>query len=196
MDVAAIVLEYLKVILSTPVVLGVIAIVALLLFKSDIKTLIGRIATIKLPGGSELSTLQQSRSTEEATPQNPPNVSDEQLQIPNNLQLSQEQLEAVRKLYVNERANAYLWEYRYLNFYFVPTTQFVLEWIATTQQPTSLSLFDNVWGPLIQSVDERQAIIDALQSHHLIQLTNSLVEITPKGQEYLEWRGPMPRTAT
>jgi hypothetical protein len=49
-----------------------------------------------------------------------------------------------------------------------------------------------MWLPLIPSATERKAILSALENHHLIQLENGLVSVTPKGQEYIEWRGPLP----
>ena len=196
MDAATLVLEYVRLLLSAPVVCGLIALVALIVFKPDIKTLIDRIATIKFPGGSELSTSQRSRSTEEASQQAAPDVPDsEQIPLSSDIQLTQDQQIAVNELYRAERANAYLWEYRYLNYFLVLTTQGVLDWIATNQQPTSVSLFDNFWAPLIPSTEERNAIIDALQSHHLIMLSDGLIRISPKGQEYIDWRGPLKRAA-
>ena len=29
----------------------------------------------------------------------------------------------------------------------------------------------------------------ALASHHLVQIGDDLIEVTPKGREYIEWRG-------
>jgi predicted RecB family endonuclease len=58
MEVAQIVLEYLKVLLSPQMVVGILTIVFIWLFKDDIKALILRIAKIKLPGGSEILVAQ------------------------------------------------------------------------------------------------------------------------------------------
>lgn len=196
MDAASIILEYVRVFLSTPVVVGVVATAAILIFKKDIKTLCSRIATIKLPGGGELLTSQQSRSTDEESNSTPPDVTDEQLNLPAELKFTSDQLAVVRNLYFSERANAYLWEYRYLNFFLVRATQYVLEWFASSQQPISLSLFHNVWTPIVRSAAERDAIINALQSHYLIDVSDSLVQITPKGREYIDWRGPMEQSTT
>jgi hypothetical protein len=56
MEWLQIALEYLKVLLSTQIIAGIIAIVFFRTFKDDIKALILRIAKIRLPGGGELST--------------------------------------------------------------------------------------------------------------------------------------------
>lgn len=194
MDVANIVLEYFKVFLSTPVVVGVIALVGLILFKSETKALIDRIASVSFPGGGGFSTSQQSRAEQENVQGPTPDVPEgEEVSLPEDLKLDQQQLEAVTKLYLSERANAYLWEYRYLNYFLAQSTQFVLDWLRNYNQPVSRSLFDNIWTPLIPSVEERQAILNALQAHYLIQMSaEGLVEVTPKGHEYVEWRGPLP----
>jgi hypothetical protein len=59
-----------------------------------------------------------------------------------------------------------------------------------------MSLYDSVWLPLIPSAEERRAIITALQAHYLILVQNELVEVTPKGREYIAWRGPLPQPKT
>jgi hypothetical protein len=42
------------------------------------------------------------------------------------------------------------------------------------------------------SAEERKAIIDALTMHLLIQRKGDLIEVTPKGREYIRLRGPLP----
>lgn len=119
-----------------------------------------------------------------------------QVSLPQNLSLTPEQVEGIRQLFEAERAKAYLWEYRYLNYFLAQSTQRVLDWLASLQTRTSVSLFDTLWLPAIPSAEERRAIVNALQAHHLIQLTGELIEVTPKGREYIQWRGPVPPVAT
>jgi len=56
-------------------------------------------------------------------------------------------------------------------------------------------MYDTYWTPLIVSAEERDAIMTALQAHHLIQIKEDLIEVTPKGREYISWRGPLPKKA-
>jgi hypothetical protein len=180
-------LEYLKVFLSTQVIAGIIAIVFFKAFKNDIKALILRIAKIRLPGGGELSTPQLEKLhnekpiTNKALPE--PQSTDLQVNI------QEDKIETVRALYNAERARAYFWEYSYLNYYLVPSTQHVLDWFASITAPVSLSLFDTLWLPTIPAAKERKAILDALEKHYLIAIVNELISVTPKGHEYIEWRG-------
>jgi hypothetical protein len=71
----------------------------------------------------------------------------------------------------------------------VPSTQHVLDWFASITAPVSLSLFDTLWLPTIPAAKERKAILDALEKHYLIAIVNELISVTPKGHEYIEWRG-------
>ena len=52
--------------------------------------------------------------------------------------------------------------------------------------------FDSQLMAFENSAVERRAIFVALQNHHLIDTTGDLIEITPKGRDYLEWRRPLP----
>jgi hypothetical protein len=61
MDIAKLVIEYLKVLLSAPPLFSVVAIIFIFIFREDLKALILRIAKIKLPGGTEVSTPQSNQ---------------------------------------------------------------------------------------------------------------------------------------
>ena len=54
-------------------------------------------------------------------------------------------------------------------------------------------MYDSFWMPLIPNPIERGAILDALRNHHLILLQGHMIEVTPKGKEYVQWRGPLPQ---
>ena len=187
-------IEYLKVLLTGPVLFSLVAIVFIMIFKEDIKALLLRIAKITLPGGTEVSTPQSARTAEEAIPANEPNVDNSVpiQNLPNDL--NQQQKQAVEQLVRSHIATSYLWEYRYLNYFLVRGTQEVLDWLIGLPQSTTYAHFDSTWLPIIPSANERQAIINALQAHHLVQVDNKtgIIEVTPKGREYQEWRGNLP----
>jgi len=194
MDKASMVLEYLKVVLTWPVLITVVALVFIFQFREDLKALILRIAKIKLPGGTELSTPQSTRLASEDN--KPPPQSEPQAQpvvagLPNDL--TPQQRDVVEKLVRSHIATAYLWEYRYLNYFLARGTQMVLDWLIGLPYPATYSYYDSTWLPLIPSANERQAIITALQAHHLIhQDTSGLITVNPKGHEYQQWRGTLP----
>jgi len=194
MTTSQLVLEYFKIFLSPQVAAGVVALVFLCLFRDDLKALFLRIAKIRLPGGTEFSTSQTAKLEESSEDKPPPKLPPQDassLALPTNL--TQQQLEDVKQLLDAERSRSYLWEYRYLNYFLVYRTQQVLDWFASLPTRTSLSLFDSLWLPAIPSMEERRNIINALEGHYLIRIDNELVEVTPKGREYVQWRGPLPQ---
>lgn len=183
-------IDYLKVILTAPVLFSLVALVFIFIFKEDIRALLLRIAKIKLPGGAELSTTQNTRS-EETTAKIEPNIESIK-NLPNNLNTEQKQeVEVLIRAHI---ATSYLWEYRYLNYFLVRGTQDVFDWLVGLQESTNYAHFDSTWLPIIPSANERQSIINALQAHHLIQWNgnNDLIQVTPKGYEYQNWRGALP----
>ncbi|MFA5315840.1 MAG: hypothetical protein WC369_00240 [Dehalococcoidales bacterium] len=195
MEIGNLVLEFVKVILSPQVIGGAVAIIFFRQFREDIKALMLRIATIRLPGGGELSTSQVERTSESSVSEKaeasvPPGEAS--VALPQNITLTPDEAKQISEIFQAERTRAYLWEYRYLNYFLVLNTQRVLDWLASLKERTTYLLYDSFWMPFIPSAAERKAIINALESHQLIQLTGGLVEVTPKGHEYIEWRGPLP----
>jgi hypothetical protein len=185
-------IEILKILFSTQVIAGAFAIAFVLLYKNAIKELIGRIASIKFPGGGELTTSQIEKSKEElpSSTEKPPKPTDES-NLPQNLTLAPEQQKTLKELFDAERAKAFFWEYRYLNLFLAKTTQTILDWLASLQSPPTVELADSLWQTAIPSVDERRAILEALRSHYLVDIKNNLLIVTPKGREYIQWRGPI-----
>ena len=197
MDISKLILEYLKVVLTAPVLFSIVAIIFIFQFSEDIKALLLRIAKIRLPGGTEVSTSQSNRpAAEEPKMKMEPTASKEvPIQgLPKDM--PQEQLQAIEQIIRSHIATSYLWEYRYLNYFLVRGTQEVLDWLIELKQPTTYALYDSIWLPLVPTANERVARINALQAHHLVQDQNGLIKVTPKGLEYQEWRGPLPPLKT
>jgi len=145
---AQLILDYIKAILSPQVIAGAVGFTLLALFRNDFKALLLRVAKIRLPGGTEVSTSQITKAEEAAEnkPLDRPPSADPPPRLP--ASLDQKELEQVKQLLDAERARAYLWEYRYLNYFLVYHTQQVLDWFASLSSPTSLALFDSAWLPL------------------------------------------------
>lgn len=198
MEIATLLLEYIKVLLSPQCLAGLVTLVFFSRFRDDIRALMKRVASIRLPGGAELAAPQLERAAEEKAPKEPPALpAGAALPVPEGLHLTPEQAKAVAEVFRAERSKAYLWEYRYLNLFLVANTQHVLDWLASLPQRTTLSMYDAWWLPRIPSAEERRAIINALRTHYLIQIGDGeLIEVTEKGREYAQWRGQMPDSAS
>ena len=193
MEVAKLILEYLKVFLSTPVIGGTVAIVALVLLEGELNALIRRVAKIRFPGGSEVSTSQIDKAAEALASKAEPPTPVGESPLPQTTSHTAQDFEQIRQLFNAERARAFLWEYRYLNYFLVRHTQQFLDWLIGLPSSTSVALADAYWMPSVPDPNERKAVLDALRMHHLIQLNGDLIEVTPKGREYVQWRGRLPQ---
>lgn len=193
METANLVLEYIKVMTSPQIIAGIVIVVFLVLFREAIRALLNRIAKIKFPGGAEVETSQSERQKSEEK------IDQKQLQLPQSYQvglpsdLTPTQRTNIEEILKAEKATSYLWEYRYLNYFLVYSTQSVLDWLIGLNQSTTYRHFDGTWTPHIPSANERAAIINALQTHHLIQVSGDVIQVTEKGREYQQWRGILPQ---
>ncbi len=176
-------LEYLKSLLSVQMVTAYIIILFIKKYDEQIKEYF-KYLTIKLPGGTEISTSQLEKVKSEKSEAD--KVSSEPQSAAPNIPA---QDDTFKKLYESERARSYFWEYSYLNYFLAKTTQRVLDYLASLTAPISISLYDSLLLRIVSDSAERKAIIDALQRHFLITIENDLITVTPKGREYIQWRG-------
>ncbi len=192
---AVVVLEFAKIILAWPVVTCILGITFVRTFRPQIATLLEKPFKVKRPGGgasfgSQARTSQAELPASSSAPAVP--SAGTAVELPQNLSpTSQEGIDVVH-LVQSERANAALWEYRYLNLFLVRGTQMVLDWLATLSNGISVSFFDSQLQAFIPHANERFAILNALQRHHLVSMQNDMIRVTDKGNEYLRWRGPLP----
>jgi hypothetical protein len=208
---ASLVLEYFKLFLATPPITGFVLIVFMYVFREPLKQLIGRTQGVKFPGG-EWSGSQVERTAEAAlSGQDRPALPAPELQgeavapnqglVPTTMSpeianagevLTPEAKAKISDFMKAERARAGFWEYRFLNMYLVPHTQAVLDWFASRVNRVTLQLYDAVWARTIPNPEERKAVLGALLNHHLIQVgAGDLIEVTAKGGEYIDFRGPL-----
>ena len=188
MEIASLVLDYFKVFLSPQMIAAAVVVTFFFLFRPAISGLIVRIYKFKV-AGAEVSASQLERSSNapaDTEAQPPP----EELDIDKGLHLNEEQVQLVRKAVENINATARLWEYRYLRYFLASPTEYVLDDLINVGGQTSFNLFDARFQPVVPSAAERKAIISALETHHLIQVTGDVIEVTDKGREYATWRGP------
>lgn len=184
MEIAGLVLDYIKVLLSPAVIGGVLLLVFVRMFRPEIAKLIERIARIRFPGGS-VETSQAERLEKEPPVRLQPTatVAASAVTLPTPLTP-----EAVEDLVRTERAAATEWEFRYLDYFLVHDAHEVLAWLVERPSPPSLDLYNSYWQSSIPKPNERSAIFEALESHGLIALHDGRIEVTAKGRAYREWR--------
>jgi hypothetical protein len=194
-------LEYLKVILTPHVIWGLIFLLFIFRFKKSFELIfkaiskkIKSVKTIEKTSEGIKTTFEerQSKKEIEVNVTNAPEEKNASESI-----WSEDKVEDVaqlRTLVKAERQTRYLWEYRYLNHFLVRKTQIILDWLAESGSPQSITFYQNAWLQLIPEPEERNAILNALQAHHLIELSPAdSISLTPKGREYHDWRGVLPK---
>lgn len=187
------VLEYLKVILSAPVIFGALSAVFLGMYKEEIRTFIKRMK-IKWKDAELSSQAEELRESESGGKAPAPTIPSGDTNLPPlPASLTADQRAQIETALKSERAVSYLWEYRYLNHFLVPQTQVVLDWFAGLRTSITYRNYDTEWIPRIPSAKERDAIWTALQAHHLISVNDELASITEKGKEYIAWRNQFRR---
>lgn len=189
-----IILSYLEIMLSPQMVIGGVIVAFLLAFRGALTALIGRVASIKW-GPAELSAPQpiSDRRTVDREVSGDDELGElADSDLPDGVNVSEEDARRLRQALQSERARAHLWEYRFLNRFLVLNTQRVLDWLAGLPDPPTVTMYDAWWQQVIPSAEQRRTIIQALEEHNLIVMKGDLIEVTPKGKEYIEWRGPLP----
>jgi hypothetical protein len=194
MEIAKLVLEYVRVLLSWPVVVLALGVFFLVRFKPQIAALIDRVASIKLPGGSEVLLPQTIHNELVAHAKVEATLTAQLGPVTANAtgDVSSPNTVGVEQRVRSERERAYLWEYRFLNGFLVPRTQLLLDWLAS-RAPTAYGTYDAWMMAHVTNPGERSAMIDALRSHHLITVDDDMITVTEKGREYIQWRGPAPQ---
>jgi translation initiation factor 2 gamma subunit (eIF-2gamma) len=180
-------LEYLKVLLAWPVVVGVGATIGTLWFRTELRALINRVASLEFPGGKIVT--QQTKLEEDALVNEVVESVPAEADVPSvldEIHLSAVDQKKIRDVIVAERAAARVWEYRYLNYYFAPATQHVLDWLIGLNITTDAA-YDAYWINRIPQTAERRAIIDALQKHLCIHIDGPSYQVSDKGREYAAW---------
>jgi hypothetical protein len=180
-------LEYVKVILAWPVMGPVTLVAVIFWFRSNLAALIDRTKGFKTPFGefdtSQQQSLEKAEGHTSVTPTAPDDVDE--------VRLNGAAVQELRQWFQAERAARYIWEYRYLNYFLAPASQWILDWLVGLQQSTMRSAYDAYWTSLIQNAGEREAILHALQMHYLIEIdgTGNVIKATEKGAEYAKWDG-------
>jgi hypothetical protein len=182
-------LEYFKVFLSWPVVVGVSGIAAMIFYRKELRGLINRIGSVKV-AGFEFGTSQEAKTGEDASdiPAEPVAVDEPVPPEVANVQLAPAEKAQLEAAFQGERAAARMWEYRFLNYFFAPSTQNVLDWFVNVPVPaTTYDAFDAAFINIYPSRVERAAILSALERHACIVEQGQSVSVTDKGREYANW---------
>jgi hypothetical protein len=181
MEVAKLVLEYLRVVLSWPVITLALGGAFLWFFREEIKAALNRIAGFRF-GDKELLMTQATNNVLAAAAPQPPEATPA---------LPAANGPDTEERVSTERERALLWEYRFLNYFLVPRTQLILDWLAS-RPAMSVHTYDSWLMGSVPNPTERIAVLNALRNHHLVDVRDNdhMIVVNPKGREYIQWRGP------
>ena len=182
-------LQYLKVVTSPQLIIGVVAVIFFRTFPKQIGALIDRIIKIGIAGAS-LDVSQPAPLTAkefEYAPATQPAVT--LVKEPDSatefkvLKLTAE-LNTVKE-------ESEKWEFNFLNYFLVLHTQQVLDWLIYLARPTTFSSFESAWGLLLPNPVERLAVITALTAYGLVLREGDTLTVTDKARRFVAWRGPL-----
>lgn len=146
-----------------------------------------QVAPLVSPPEAPLAAALEAQEPQEVPPPQPEPPPQEAPPV-----LPPEIAQRVREFVEAERARAFFWEYQFLNRFLALHTQHILDWLINLGQRTTLQTYDAFWMQRVPDARERIVVLDTLRNHHLVNVDGHLVEVTPKGHEYAQWRGAMP----
>ncbi|MBW7996246.1 MAG: hypothetical protein FVQ81_06700 [Candidatus Glassbacteria bacterium] len=180
-------LEYLKLFLSPQMVIGAIVLLFIFIFRNELKCLLVRIKKAKAVGSElEFETQRELLEAEKNRPEDKPEPPQADS---GKMTLKPDEQERLVGVIEQLRTHAIYWEFRYLNLFLVHTTQLVLTWLVVYTEPVSMKQYHAGWGPTIQNLDERKAVLNALERSGLISIKGDMMEVTERGRQYINWPG-------
>lgn len=180
------ILQYITVFFSWPVVVLVIVIYFTQKFSDSISIWI---RNLKVQYGDATISSSQAIDSKvdsaegDGLPQKQADAKDGKSQYLSTIQTTD--VEVLKKQIVSWRENAYIWEYKYLNYYLVPNTKRVLHWLYLFKT-ANFETYNNVFSSSIPEMEERNTILMVLQNHFLLVFKDGILEISEKGKEYTE----------
>lgn len=192
--------ELFRVVLSWPVAVIVIGITAMWVFRDGINDFLRKVQRVKFPGG-EVQSLQEEpgiRVPDEYLVLNPTQQQRLSDAISAELKSTERRAQEEKQLLLQQaqaavnslQQQATFWEFSYLAYYLVPNSKRTLSWIGSVpNNMIELDTFHTILKRAVDSQSERQAILNALQQHQLVAISNNTVSITEKGREFLKVAG-------
>jgi hypothetical protein len=65
------------------------------------------------------------------------------------------------------------------------------DWFYDNTGPVTVAYANTIWMGAIPLLEERAAVLNALKNHFLVLQEGDNLAITPKGKEYVEFRGKL-----
>jgi len=194
-------IDVLRILLSWPVVVGVIAFAFGIVFCNELSDFLKRVGTIRLPGGTEISSSPSQARTDtkdtEAKEEKAITLTTEQQEIINQHikglqekiagnELEREELfKTASNLLEEKQREVIFWWFEFLSLFLVPTTQLVLKWFSTQATAPTKTFYDEFWKPIITDTKQREIILMVLLHHGLVTQDGVTLKISDAGRQFL-----------
>jgi len=195
-------LEFLRIVLTWPVAVGILGIVFMYFFREPISYFIReKLKRLKAGAGGVELQAEQIRSDSEVEEREPSDEEAEKIirtlvqelaeKTQEKLQMIEAQ-EGLRKrifqIFEVKNKQSRYWYFNYLNVFFVPNTKASLRFVAQTETPVipqTLQLYLSTFG--IVEPDQPGIILNVLEQNQLIASTPTGYKITENGQRYIDF---------
>lgn len=195
-----IVRDYLALLASWPIIVGILGFYFLSRFSVPISSFIDRMHSLKAPGiefssEDQLRKSESDRGVQEAVEKaaEPGDIRDtsvnrEQIrQIINEFTGQNDQIETLKNIASRALDRAEVFEFAYLNLFLVPNSKIALMVLNRQDTPkviflSQMQVSDQVDDP----VKERHAILGALVGNGLVEDNGTMLKITEKGRRFLD----------
>ena len=178
-------LEYMKVALSWPVVIGLLAVIIIFRFRQPISKWIENL-TVKW-GGLEASS-QRQPLPRDRSPTGIPDEGDEHIAHLTMPPVGSDATDTLQARVAEEEQKSKDWYFMFLNMYLVYNSKRVLAWIWSHPEASLLEYY-LTWGKDIPEPNERTAILNALTSYHVVNVKDEKITVTGIGGEFVNSAG-------
>ena len=178
-------LEYLKVFVSWPVVVLIIALIVIWRFHQPLAEWIKNMA-LRVPGVIELGQEKQSSPLKDFEPEvlTAGDVPTDDTDLSH--ESSEETIKKLQATLDREINIGKYWLYNYLSLFFVSNTKRVLAWL-NRQTATPVTEYHSNWANTVTSFEERSAILNALVNFYMVNLAEGSISLRVYGKEFIEW---------
>ncbi|MGA2666487.1 MAG: hypothetical protein ABSE91_00145 [Patescibacteria group bacterium] len=198
LEIIKVIPEYLKAVLSWPVAIFVLGLIFILKFSDSIREFLKNIYSLRVGPVEATQRPPENidRKIENSLEQKGITLTEEQINLLDQefLKISGESEEKEKKIQEKENFINYLvqrselYEFLYLNLFFVPNTKIVLKWAHDLGSFTK-DLFNIIYEPRIPDKLERESIFNVLLQNIMIQKIDDSYIVTEKGIRFLKFIG-------
>lgn len=187
-------IEVLRILISWPLVVGVLGLLGGGEFRRELRDLVARIKSIRA-GSFQLDLDQAQDRPNKIEPGQEDTTSirltKEQIAIIRSkidelFKLKEREKEAAMNLVTQLQTEIAFWQFEFLSVFLVPMTQNVLRWFAGLQNvQATKEFYHQTWRDIVKDGGQRDTMLSVLLSYGLLVQEGDALKITEKGMQFL-----------